>query len=40
LFAVLRALDALGVSAIWIERPPAEPAWDGVDDRLRRAAAA
>jgi L-threonylcarbamoyladenylate synthase len=40
LFAVLRALDALGVTAIWIERPPAEPAWDGVDDRLRRAAAA
>jgi L-threonylcarbamoyladenylate synthase len=40
LFAVLRALDARGVSAIWIERPPAEPAWDGVDDRLRRAAAA
>lgn len=40
LFAVLRALDASGAKAIWIERPPAEPDWDGVDDRLRRAAAA
>ncbi|MBP6251139.1 MAG: threonylcarbamoyl-AMP synthase [Rubrivivax sp.] len=40
LFAVLRVLDASGAAAIWIERPPAEPAWDGVNDRLRRAAAA
>ncbi len=39
LFAVLRELDAAGVSAIWVERPPAGPQWDGVLDRLRRAAA-
>ena len=40
LFAVLRELDASGATQIWVERPPAEPAWDGVNDRLRRAAAA
>ena len=40
LFAVLRELDAKGVAQIWVERPPADPAWDGVNDRLRRAAAA
>lgn len=40
LFAVLRELDALGVSLIWIERPPDTPEWDGVRDRLQRAAAA
>lgn len=40
LFAVLRELDASGAEAIWIERPPADPAWEGIDDRLRRAAAA
>ncbi|MDO9113800.1 MAG: L-threonylcarbamoyladenylate synthase [Polaromonas sp.] len=39
LFAVLRGFDAAGVSAIWVERPPPDPAWDGVRDRLRRAAA-
>lgn len=39
LFADLRALDALGVGLIWIETPPATPAWEGVRDRLRRAAA-
>jgi len=39
LFAVLRALDAEPVREIWVEEPPAEPAWDGVLDRLRRAAA-
>jgi L-threonylcarbamoyladenylate synthase len=38
LFAVLRALDAQGVSQIWVEAPPEEPAWDGVRDRLLRAA--
>jgi L-threonylcarbamoyladenylate synthase len=38
-FAVLRELDALGVSQIWIETPPAGPEWDGVRDRLQRAAA-
>ena len=39
LFAVLREFDAAGVSAIWVERPPPGPAWDGVRDRLQRAAA-
>ena len=39
LFAVLRALDATGVPEIWIERPPADAEWDGVRDRLQRAAA-
>ena len=37
LFAVLREFDAAGVSAIWVERPPPDPAWDGVRDRLQRA---
>jgi L-threonylcarbamoyladenylate synthase len=40
LFAVLRELDAVGVSLIWVEEPPAAPEWDGVRDRLSRAAAA
>jgi L-threonylcarbamoyladenylate synthase len=40
LFSVLRGFDALGVKLIWIEHPPADPAWDGVRDRLVRAAAA
>ena len=40
LFAVLREFDAAGVSAIWVEQPPPDPAWDGVRDRLQRAAAA
>jgi L-threonylcarbamoyladenylate synthase len=39
LFAVLRALDMPAVREIWIERPPDQPAWEGVRDRLRRAAA-
>ncbi len=39
LFAVLRALDATGVRLIWVETPPDGPAWDGVRDRLQRAAA-
>ena len=39
LFAVLRAFDEAGVAAIWVERPPPDPAWDGVLDRLQRAAA-
>lgn len=40
LFAVLRELDAAGAQEIWIESPPLAPAWDGVRDRLSRAAAA
>ena len=39
LFAVLRELDATGVKLIWVETPPDTPAWDGVRDRLQRAAA-
>jgi L-threonylcarbamoyladenylate synthase len=38
LFAALRHLDDAGVAAIWVEAPPSDPAWDGVRDRLRRAA--
>jgi len=40
LFAALRELDASGASLIWVETPPDAPAWEGVRDRLRRAAAA
>jgi L-threonylcarbamoyladenylate synthase len=39
LFAVLRALDGTGVKLIWVETPPEGAAWDGVRDRLQRAAA-
>jgi len=39
LFAVLRELDALRVQEIWVETPPSDMAWDGVRDRLQRAAA-
>ena len=39
LFAVLRELDAQGVQLIWVEEPPSGPEWDGVRDRLLRAAA-
>ena len=39
LFAVLRELDQPGIRLIWVETPPADPAWDGVRDRLQRAAA-
>ena len=39
LFAVLREFDAQGVSLIWIETPPDTPAWEGVRDRINRAAA-
>jgi L-threonylcarbamoyladenylate synthase len=39
LFAVLREFDAQGVGLIWVEQPPPGSEWDGVRDRLRRAAA-
>ncbi len=39
LFAVLRELDARGVQQIWVELPPDTPEWEGVRDRLQRAAA-
>lgn len=38
LFAVLRDFDAAGVKLIWVETPPATAEWDGVRDRLQRAA--
>ncbi len=38
LYASLRRLDALGCSRILVEAPPATPEWQGVNDRLRRAA--
>ena len=40
LFAVLRDFDAKGAKLIWIETLPEAEAWDGVRDRLGRAAAA
>lgn len=39
LFAVLRDFDAAGASVIWAELPPPGTVWDGVRDRLQRAAA-
>ncbi|MEZ5702246.1 MAG: L-threonylcarbamoyladenylate synthase [Burkholderiaceae bacterium] len=39
LFSVLRDLDATGVRLIWVETPPPAAEWDGVRDRLERAAA-
>ena len=39
LFAELRAFDQLGVSDILVETPPSSADWDGVRDRLTRAAA-
>ena len=38
LFADLRAMDDAGVKLIWVETPPPESVWDGVRDRLQRAA--
>lgn len=40
LFATLRELDDLGLDLIWVEEPPSDSAWDGIRDRLTRAAAA
>ncbi|WP_376697288.1 L-threonylcarbamoyladenylate synthase [Wenzhouxiangella sp. EGI_FJ10305] len=39
LYAALRSLDALGANRILIQRPPDEPAWVAIHDRLARAAA-
>jgi L-threonylcarbamoyladenylate synthase len=36
---VLRDFDAARVKLIWVESPPDTPEWEGVRDRLRRAAA-
>ncbi|MBK1713563.1 L-threonylcarbamoyladenylate synthase [Rubrivivax gelatinosus] len=40
LFAALREFDAGGATLVWVEQPPPGPEWDGVRDRLTRAAAA
>src|SRR3989442_4228268 len=40
LFSVLRELDDEGAQLIWVEQPPDTPDWEGVRDRLQRAAAA
>ena len=40
LFAALRGFDDAGARLIWIEAPPDSPDWEGVRDRLQRAAAA
>ncbi|MGY4830961.1 L-threonylcarbamoyladenylate synthase [Sphaerotilaceae bacterium SBD11-9] len=40
LFSVLRELDDQAAHLIWVEEPPATPDWEGVRDRLQRAAAA
>lgn len=39
LFATLRELDQPDIKLIWVETPPEEAVWDGVRDRLTRAAA-
>jgi len=40
LFAWMRQCDDAGAVEIWVENPPPAPDWDGVRDRLQRAAAA
>ena len=40
LFGVMRDFDDAGVAQLWVEQPPAEPEWEGVRDRLQRAASA
>ena len=40
LFAALRGFDEAGVKLIWVETPPPGSDWEGVRDRLQRAAAA
>ena len=38
LYATLRAMDAAGADLLLVEMPPQTPEWDGINDRLRRAA--
>jgi L-threonylcarbamoyladenylate synthase len=38
LYAVLRELDGMGLSALYIELPPDTPPWAALRDRIRRAA--
>ena len=39
LFAALRELDQPDIKLIWVETPPEDAVWDGVRDRVTRAAA-
>jgi L-threonylcarbamoyladenylate synthase len=39
IYAELHRCDAAGAAWIIVEAPPASPAWAGIADRLRRAAA-
>lgn len=39
LFADLRQMDGPSTREIWVQTPPVSPEWEGVSDRLRRAAA-
>ena len=39
LFATLRELDQPDIKLIWVEAPPDDTVWDGVRDRVTRAAA-
>ena len=39
LFATLRELDQPDIKLIWVETPPEDSVWDGVRDRVTRAAA-
>jgi len=38
LYAALRAMDSVDADIILVEAPPADEAWRGINDRLRRAA--
>jgi len=38
LYSALRALDTAGADLILVEKPPTNAGWDGINDRLRRAA--
>lgn len=38
LYAAMRAMDVVGADVILIESPPQNDAWQGINDRLRRAA--
>lgn len=38
LYGALHALEDAGVAEVWLEEPPADSHWDGVRDRLSRAA--
>lgn len=40
LYDLLRSIDQLGYSKIYVQRPPDETSWEGVKDRLSRAVAA